>query len=101
MHGDRTRIHLITGTSGSYSYSPSSISAATIAVQTMTVTGLRLKDPYILTLPSTGTGDNSLLLIHTYISAADTLKLLFYNVDVGAHTPPTPTASDPYVIKIG
>ena len=99
-HASFKRRHNVTLTSGDYSYSPSSVGAAAQSAQTMTVKGIRLNDTYTLNLPSTGTGSITLLLTHHYISAADTITMVFFNTDVGAHTPSTPTAADPYVVSV-
>ena len=71
--------------------SPSAVSATSESAQTFTVTGLTTKDTVIVNKP---THQASLGIIDVQVSAADTLKITFYN---WSGSPITPT-SEAYLI---
>lgn len=72
---------------------PASVSAATSAEQTFTVTGLRLNDQVVVTKPTATAG---LGIVNARVSAADTLAITFMNATAGA----IDAASETYTITV-
>lgn len=70
---------------------PASVSSATSAEQTFTVTGLTTADVVVVSKPTATTGVG---IVNARVSAADTLALTFMNATAGAVDP----ASETYTI---
>lgn len=70
------------------SITPSSVTAATVAEQTFTVTGLTTADKVFVNQPALA---NSVGIAGARVSAADTLAIRFVNPTAGALTPASGT----------
>lgn len=95
------RTYSVKDTAGGISYNPSAVTAALTSEQTMTVTGVGAKEVVVVSLPNAGTGSALLHLTGWRVSAANTIKLEFVNLDANnAHTPTSPATSDPWGVTV-
>jgi hypothetical protein len=94
------RTYKIVGTSGNYSYSPSSVGASSSATHTITCKNVKIGEQVIVGFHGSAAPTDGLGICGAYVSAADTIKVTFINGTGGGITPPTPTTSAPYKVTV-